>query len=147
MSFEIAFTIPGIAVPKGRPRVVSRHGRAMAVTPDKTIVYENLVKSRAYEAMRQCGLKIETGALRADITIGVPIPKSWPKKHQEAARAGTLAPVSRPDLDNCIKAILDAMNEVVFKDDGQIVKLAVGKVYADTPSTFVHVYSTGQEVR
>lgn len=42
-----------------------------------------------------------------------------------------LFPAVRPDLDNYAKSVLDAMNEIVFKDDGQVVKLTLMKVYAD----------------
>lgn len=38
-------------------------------------------------------------------------------------------PAVRPDLDNYSKAVLDAMNEICFKDDGQVVRLILNKVY------------------
>ena len=38
-------------------------------------------------------------------------------------------PSVRPDIDNYAKAILDAMNEICFKDDGQVVSLSLEKKY------------------
>jgi len=148
--FAVKFIVPGVAVPKGRPRVVRRRVKGtcipMAITPDKTVIFENLVKSRADDAMRERQLTMNTEPLRVEISIGVPIPSSWNKKRQEFAKAGVIAPVSRPDLDNCAKSILDGMNGVVFRDDSQVVALSVHKLYVEDPRTIIKVFSTGQEV-
>ena len=39
-------------------------------------------------------------------------------------------PVSKPDLDNMVKAVGDAMNGIAYSDDSQIVSLKARKVYA-----------------
>ena len=36
---------------------------------------------------------------------------------------GEILPTKRPDGDNIIKVVLDALNGVVFHDDGQICKI------------------------
>jgi Holliday junction resolvase RusA-like endonuclease len=144
VNFEMRFVVPGVVVPKKRPRVVRVRGKSMAFTPDETVVYENLVKSRADDAMKKYGLSLTTGPLRAEVSITVPIPTSWPKKLQEGARTGAIAPISRPDLDNCVKSIFDGMNGVVYKDDGQVVAFSVHKLYGDEPQTLVKVFATGQ---
>ena len=33
----------------------------------------------------------------------------------------------KPDLDNVVKAVLDALNGTVFTDDSQVVSLVAGK--------------------
>ena len=38
------------------------------------------------------------------------------------------------DIDNYIKAILDALNGVYFKDDKQVVEVFASKKYSNTPS-------------
>lgn len=40
---------------------------------------------------------------------------------------------TRPDTDNYIKGILDALNGIVVKDDSQIVNIVAQKFYSDTP--------------
>ena len=50
-----------------------------------------------------------------------------------------LNPLKKPDIDNIVKIILDAMNECAFKDDTQITKLAVEKKYAQTESIYVKI--------
>lgn len=44
----------------------------------------------------------------------------------------------KPDCDNCVKLVKDAMNGVFYRDDSQIVQLFAFKSYADgTPRTDV----------
>lgn len=48
-------------------------------------------------------------------------PKSVKREHMTA----------RPDLDNYLKAVMDAFNGIVYKDDSQIVKFTASKVYSE----------------
>ena len=43
-------------------------------------------------------------------------------------------PLKKPDIDNCIKVILDSLNGIAYKDDSQVVSLKIEKYYADKPS-------------
>jgi Holliday junction resolvase RusA-like endonuclease len=56
------------------------------------------------------------------------IPKSWPKWKRDAALLGIYTP-GRPDIDNVAKAVLDAFNGIVYKDDAQVYELTVKKIY------------------
>ena len=70
------------------------------------------------------------------------LPKSWsskPKKWQAAALAGQERPTKKPDGDNVLKAIADALNEIVYIDDAQIVDATVRKFYAAVPRTIVQI--------
>ena len=78
------------------------------------------------------------GPLDLDIIIRLPIPRSWPKKRQEAARSGALRPTGKPDWDNYGK-LLDAITLVVWVDDAQVVDGRVRKVYSDKPGMFITV--------
>jgi Holliday junction resolvase RusA-like endonuclease len=73
----------------------------------------------------------------------IEIPASWSKKKRAGAIDGSVLPVSRPDLDNYVKAALDGMNEVVFSDDSQIVHLIAIKSYDENPRLVITVQ--GQE--
>jgi Holliday junction resolvase RusA-like endonuclease len=42
-------------------------------------------------------------------------------------------PTKRPDIDNSVKAVLDSMNGIVYKDDIQVVRLSAKKVYSLVP--------------
>ncbi len=141
--FSLTFTVPGAAVPKGRPKFARRGNFAVAYTPEKTVSFENLVKSRADDAMN--GREMYLGPVQAVVNIYLPIPKSWPKKFKEMALAGQVGMTKKPDMDNIIKALFDAMNGIVFKDDSQVVFSMSRKIYSTTPYTEVTIEATGQE--
>ncbi|MBN7275536.1 RusA family crossover junction endodeoxyribonuclease [Ligilactobacillus pobuzihii] len=47
--------------------------------------------------------------------------------------SGVHRPTVKPDVDNYIKATLDALNGIIWKDDAQIVTLHAAKYYSDHP--------------
>lgn len=130
----IAFTIPGPAVGKGRPRA-TRQGRMY--TPEKTVRYESLVALAAQEAMQ--GAFPLSGGVRITINIHCEIPRSWSQKKKNAALEGVLRPTGKPDFDNVAKACADAMNGIVYEDDKQIVWALITKQYAAAPCVEVQV--------
>lgn len=67
-----------------------------------------------------------------------PIPESWSRRDKEAALAGAIVPTSRPDWDNYGK-ITDAFNEIVWKDDSQVVDGRCIKRYSDRPALRIEV--------
>lgn len=136
-SAAIAFVIPGTPIGKGRPKFARRGNFTVAYTPEKTASYENLVKVKAEEAMQ--GQPLFEGAVSVEIALFVTPPASWSQKKQREALAGSIFPTSKPDVDNCLKGIMDACNEIVFKDDKQAVDVKVIKRYADTARAFVKV--------
>lgn len=134
---RIAFTIPGVPVGKGRPRFAKRGNFVQAYTPEKTASYENLVKVKAEEAMR--GITPFESAVAVGIHLFVTPPASWSQKKQREALAGRIFPTSKPDVDNVVKGIFDAMNEIVWKDDKQAVDVVVSKRYCTTARAVVEV--------
>ncbi len=143
--FSVSFTVPGVAVPKGRPKFARRCQHMTTYTPEKTASFENLVKSRSDDAMKGKGLIMTNAPVQAVINIYLPIPKSWPKKFKEMALNGQVGVTKKPDMDNVVKALFDAMNGIVFKDDSQVVFAMVRKTYATTPYTEITIEATGQE--
>ena len=131
------FTIPGEPQGKGRPRVVRQGGFARAYTPEKTASYENLVK---VEYQRARGIMYAGDVqLRMTITAHYGIPKSVSKIKRAAMVKGIIRPVKKPDADNVAKVICDALNGVAYRDDTQIVHLAVSKWYDDEPCVVVEI--------
>lgn len=122
---QFRFKIPGEPVPKARPRV-TRQGHAY--TPRKTADYEALVKD-CYRL--QGGKYMGDSAIVSMIELRFEIPKSYGKSKRERIMAGEIKHTKKPDVDNCVKAILDALNGIAYKDDSQIVELTVDKQYTD----------------
>lgn len=131
----ITFFVAGAPYGKGRPRVSSFGGRARMYTPEKTVAYENLVRISADIAMGS--MPVITGPVSVFMRILVPTPASMPKKRQKEAMAGLLMPTKKPDIDNVEKAIFDALNGVVWKDDVQVVDVTKSKRYSEKPGVWV----------
>lgn len=134
---KISFTVPGVPVAKGRARSFVRNGHVAHYTPEKTANYENLVKVKAEWAMGSNPL-IEC-AVGVDISLFVPIPKSWSKKKQNDALINKIRPTSKPDLDNYLKILGDALNGIVWHDDKQVVYVSAGKFYSDVPRAEIEI--------
>lgn len=130
---EYVFEIPGIPVAKQRPRFSTRNGFGRSYTPDKTINYENLVK------MQYCigdSPKFD-GAVKATVILYFPIPKSTSKKKYAQMISGEIRHTKKPDVDNCLKAIFDALNGIAYDDDSQIVEVIASKWYSENPGAKV----------
>ena len=52
---------------------------------------------------------------------------------------GKISPTKKPDIDNIIKVILDALNKMAFKDDNQITKIEVEKVYSEEEKVYIKI--------
>ena len=145
MSRKIEFFVPGTPVGKGRPRAARRGTGVVMFTPEKTAGYEALVAAAASNAMRAEAGPLFTGPLEAALEMRIPIPASWSKAHKAAALAGIELPTSKPDIDNVAKAILDACNGVVFRDDAQVVMLVATKAFSDEPGVRVVIREVQNE--
>lgn len=52
---------------------------------------------------------------------------------------GKIYPLVKPDIDNCIKSIMDALNGVAYKDDKQVVLVRSIKRYGEHPQTIIDI--------
>jgi len=134
MTSAVVIVIDGKPVAKGRPRMTKA---GIAFTPSATRKFEAHGRMAAQMAMGE--RPPIDGPVIMTVEAVLPIPKSWPKAKAAAAMAGTVRPVTRPDTDNYAKGALDACNEIVFRDDSQVVELVARKVYGDDPRLVVTV--------
>ena len=127
MTFQIIFKVEGTPIGKGRPKFARRGNFVSTYTPTKTRDYEDLIREAAIKAM---GISepLET-PVAAYFYITMPIPASYSKKRKEACLSNEERPMKKPDTDNIVKAFLDAMNGVIYKDDSQVCSLHATKVY------------------
>ena len=128
MTLQICeFKLSGQPTGKGRPRF-TKSGHTY--TPTKTKEYEQRIKRAAWAEMQRQGLN-PTGR-RVNVIVGCyfEIPKSYSKMKRLECQSGILIP-KKPDVDNVIKAVLDACNEIVYDDDAQVWYLAGFKRYCD----------------
>lgn len=116
----------GEPTPKGRPKVRVRGRYAQMYTPEATREAEDSFMAQAIK------LKPET-PIEGPLSVSIAFYKIKPKSLPKYVKYWT----KKPDLDNMVKLVLDAMNKVFFQDDAQIVELVATKQYDDVPRTEV----------
>ncbi len=126
MKFSI--TVPSEPIAKARPRVCGN----ITYTPTKTKNYETLVKE-IYFAKHGQTIEQLDGMLRMHVRAYFQIPRSKSKKVQEQMHTNAIRPIKRPDIDNIVKSVSDALNKVAYTDDSQIVEVVAGKYYSHNP--------------
>lgn len=134
---SIRFFVPGNAVGKGRPKFARRGNFVHTYTPEKTASYESLIKLAGSKAMNDTPPTDKPVFLT--MHIGVQVPASWSKKKRVAALGMGVYPAKKPDIDNIIKCVGDALNGVVWIDDSQIVGINATKRYSETPGINVGI--------
>lgn len=82
---------------------------------------------------------IEKGAVMLDVCFYIQPPQyiAKVKKNTVALQQETMFCEKKPDIDNYFKAVTDAVNGVLYKDDGQIAVMICRKVYSFNPRTEV----------
>jgi len=84
--------------------------------------YEQFIKVKASELFN----KPMAGPVCLSVHFLMPRPQALMWKKREMPRVPN---PHRPDIDNCIKTIEDALNGIAYLDDGQITELHVWKQY------------------
>ena len=137
----VKFTVQGIPVAKGRPKFARRGNFVKAYTPQATVSYENLVKLSFLQAVGP-----EFKPYDQAICVRVNAHFARPKGHFGTGRnEGVLkksAPehmMVKPDADNVVKAVIDALNGVAFLDDKQIIHVHGSKAYSERPRCEVEI--------
>lgn len=140
---DIAITVVLLGEPRGwaRPRI-------RVVTPKRGPSFAHFYKdaeTRAFEKALAVLAKAQMrgrppleGPVRVNITAEMAVPKSWSNKDRDAALAGVIRPTGKPDWDNLAKCV-DALNEIVWRDDAQVVEGHAVKIYSETPRFVVEV--------
>ena len=132
----IELIIKGKPVAKGRPRFYN----GKAVTPEKTRKAEKEIQRQAILQVKEKSAKmfIDT-TLTMSIEFRILPPKYWSRKKREQAINGSWGVVTRPDLDNYVKLVKDALEGVIYEDDRYVVALKCCKVYADFDETLIQI--------
>jgi Holliday junction resolvase RusA-like endonuclease len=101
-----ALSIPGEPIPKARPRVYGRR----AITPQRTLDAEHRIRQAFHERY----------------------PDAEPNSgNVELSACFFMNRVGRPDLDNLLKLVMDALNGLAYQDDSQVIRFHASKVTPD----------------
>lgn len=131
--------IMGEPVAQGRPRFSTYGGVMRTIDPAKSRDYKQYVKLAAVQQMGD--RQLMDGPLSLSVRVFRSIPASWSKSRTREALVGALRPTGRPDVDNYVKGIKDALRSVVWVDDSQVVGYhePFGKWYSDKPRIEIEV--------
>ena len=138
MTIRLEFFVPGQPVGKGRPRVTI-HG---TYTPARTREAEKAVRTEAMKALSEVDVCQDFPNTVTGVKIKVfakyRIPKSWDNKSKYEARHGLLVP-GKPDLDNVVKLVMDALNGVLYPDDKAVEEITASKAFDEVPGLHIRI--------
>lgn len=119
------FLVMGDPQGKARPRFSGLTGAVY--TPRKTKKYESVIKDAFLAAE---GKMIPADCyVRVTVDAYFRIPKSYTKGRRLACQHNINRPTKKPDIDNTLKVVLDALNGVAYEDDRQVVEVRCRKWY------------------
>lgn len=138
---KLTITIPGEPVSQSRPRFrrIGKHVETYELKDVKD--WKMMLKIMARQQM--VGVPLLNGPVALSVSVYRSIPKSFSNKKRRLAEEKSIRPVTKPDIDNYIKAIQDALTKVVWNDDSQIVEYVppFGKYYSEKPRVEIEVIS------
>ena len=134
MGRMIRLEIPG--EPRGKERPRFANGRTY--TPQKTVDYENLIKTEYLRVFNPVAFPSGT-PISMTVIVYFATPKSASKRAVQDMLSGASMPTKKPDVDNIAKVIMDGLNGLAYKDDSQIVDLEVVKRYASVAKVVVFI--------
>lgn len=131
----VVIEMPG--APRGKGRARFSRATGAAYTPAPTRNFEAALKYTALIAMK--GAAPIEGPLKVEVLAAFAIPQSWSKKKRALALNYLIRPTGKPDADNILKSAGDALNQVVWRDDAQIVIATIKKIYCTHPRLRIEV--------
>ena len=129
LDMNISFFAAGI--PKAQPRVKAfvRGGHAGIYTPDGAETWKQEVRRQAAANAPE---SVMTGVVRVDLDFYLPRPKTHMDRHGVPKPKSPVWHCKKPDLDNLIKAVTDAITDTqrIWLDDSQVCFISATKSYA-----------------
>lgn len=131
----------------GEPIAWARSGATIRFAHGRPYVHFYLTaeQERYREALAWCAKAALRGKLPTSKPCAVvahafvPIPESWPWRKKLAARSGVILPTAKPDHDNYLKVVCDALKGIAWTDDAAAVDGRCIKRFSDKPAMRVEI--------
>jgi Holliday junction resolvase RusA-like endonuclease len=131
----IQFRAFGTPKPKGSKRAFNHPATGKVVMLEQAgqalrdwmSVLNDLAQSGAEEA--QADPEFFEGPLEVRIGFIMPRPKAHYRTNGEIKPSAPKWHTKMPDIDKCVRAVLDALTGALFKDDAQIACLFTSQIY------------------
>jgi len=131
----IKIVIPGDPISKKRPKFFRRGSHVGAYSEQTTEEGRFLTLAIAQIGSRPSALFPPDVPVRLEANFYFRFPLSWSKKKV----ASNPPHISKPDVDNLLKFVKDALNGFVWSDDRQIVRVYGAKAYSEDPRTEIFI--------
>ena len=111
----ISFFVDGRPIPQGSMKVINGHilhtqGSALAVW-----------RSSIALGARHAGALPRDGAISIEMSFFMPKPRTVTRSH----------PTVAPDLDKLVRAVLDGLTAIAYRDDAQVTSIIARKDYGE----------------
>jgi len=124
---KLTFTVYGIPQPQGSAKAFMNKGMkypSITTTNEKLKPWRQEVAGTALIEMKQQQQQlVDKGPISIEARFIFAKPKSTKKT--------ALYKVTKPDLDKLIRALCDALSGIVFRDDAQVVRCVISKVFGE----------------
>ena len=137
----ITINIPGRPVPQPRHQISTIGGFARAYIPKDNPIHSFKESVRLVAKLAMVNNTIAEGPIRISCEFVIDRPKSHTKARRSKFRESHS---QKPDLDNLVKALTDAMTGIVWVDDSQVSSILASKRWTnegEEPGTLVEIYS------
>lgn len=127
---------------QGRPRFRVLAGHVHPYKAAEDVAWEKAIR----QAFVDEALTDKHWPMRSEKPVGVyvraiqPVAASMSKKRREQILNYEIIPTKKPDLDNIVKSVLDALNKIAWKDDTQVVSITAAKLHGERPGLTVRVW-------
>lgn len=145
---HVRFFVPGLALPQGSAKAFVVKGKARITSTTKGLAGW---RERIALAAHGAGVPYrEEGAVEVNMSFHFPRPKSHYQNNKPNNKpilresCAERPHVSRPDLDKLVRAVLDGLTGIAYRDDSQVTVLAASKLYAPEfgePGVWIRVSS------
>lgn len=126
-------TIFGVAKGKPRQRFAGGHVYSPSTAYEREVGTEFRRQNPGAEPMPK-GVPV-----KVDVIAFFPEPKSATKAQRDSMRSGQILPTRKPDADNILKLVLDALNGLAWHDDAQVTSVTCKKLYGAEGMTCVSI--------
>ena len=115
--------------PMGAVRMTQR-GKWVKPTAQKYLSYKGLIAWEARKHIKE--------PLNGPVSVSMEFYFPTPKRKKTAEERG-IYPTVKPDIDNCVKGVFDALNGIAWKDDNLVVEQQSIKRYDATPMIVIKI--------
>ena len=127
----VEFCLPVRPIPQAR----HRHLRSGGSSYDPCAKQKQDFLQLALQACAPPPLEARAAPFRCVMKFCFERPKSHKRKRGGLRKGVRAQPTGRPDVDNLVKFVLDALNNVYFVDDSQCIEIIASKAYDDEQSS------------